>query len=163
MANDSNTSSKTAAPFDMDAFAAALVKATSANQINGAELGAAIAQGVEAAQPKKDVEFGEWISRPENREPDLARPVFQNGSPIQIKGCSQDTIDHLNALQPGKYLGGAITVTVRGDEPNQQVHITYPCARLSERMKIYQLVTSFSDMVQKIHQEAQAAKVAVAR
>jgi hypothetical protein len=140
-------------PFDMDAFAAALVKATTANQPNGADIAAAITQGIAAVQPAKDVEFGEYIMRPGKLEPMLDRPVFQNGQPIQIKGCSQDTIKHLNGLAPGQYLGGAITVAVKGAAPNESVHISYPCSTHDDRLKVYQLVSSFSDMVAKIARE----------
>ena len=125
-------------------------------------LTAAFTAAITASQPGKKVDFGEFINRPENHEPKidpegapgtLIRPVFQNSQPIQIKGCSQKTLDNLNNLKPGRYLGNAITVTLRGDVPFQETHINYPCARVDERMKIYQLVSSFSDLVSKIAAE----------
>jgi hypothetical protein len=120
----------------------------------------AITNGIAATQPPRDVPFAEYILRPGKLEPKLDRPVFQNGQPIQIKGASQDTIRHLNNLKPGRYLGGAVTVALKGDAPNVSVHITYPCATNDERLRIYQLVSSFSDMVQKIAREQEPAQAA---
>jgi hypothetical protein len=113
----------------------------------------ALTAAIAAAQPKKDVTFEEFIQRPENREPDLKRPVFQNGHPIQIKGASAATIRNLDNLKPGTYLDGLITVRIDGREPNETVHITYPCSTIDQRMRIYSRVSSFSDMVKKIAAE----------
>ena len=116
-------------------------------------LASAIREAIVETRPAEKIDIGEYLMRPENREPDLDRPVFQNGQPIQIKGASQDTIKHLNALVPGDYLGGAIKVTFKGQAPDVSVHITYPCSTVDDRMKIYSLVSSFSDMICKISKE----------
>ena len=129
------------------------------SQVSLDALTAALTQVMQANQPAKKVDVAEYLRRPENREPELKRPVIQNGQPIQIKGASQDTINHLNNLESGEYLeGGIVRVEVRGQEPFQTVHITYPCATVDQRMKIYSLVSSFSDMVQKIAKEQRERK-----
>ena len=128
-----------------------------ANELDLNALAKAIADGITATQPTKDVSFEDYIKRPGVMEPKLKRPVFQHGHPIQIKGCSQDTIKHLDELQPGDYFGGLVKVTLRGYEPDVELHIDYPCATIDERMKVYSHVTSFSDMVQKMAKEQKAA------
>jgi hypothetical protein len=125
-------------------------------------LAAAITAGIAANQPARQVPFHEYMALPENREPELKRPVFQNGQPIQIRGCSADTIKHCDELEPGAYLGGVIRVTRNGQPPNEETHIDYPWSSVNERMIIYGLVSSFSDMVAKIHKE-QRERAAVKR
>ena len=135
---------------------------TPSGSTSNSELVAALREAILETRPAAKVDLAELLNRPENHEPKvdpegapgtLIRPVFQNSQPIQIKGCSQKTLDNLNNLKPGRYLGKAITVTLRGDVPFQETHINYPCARVDERMKIYQLVSSFSDLVAKIAAE----------
>lgn len=125
-------------------------------QISLDALTQALTNSFKLAQGPKDVSFEEYVRRPGKLEPVLDRPTFQNGQPIQIKGCSKDTLKHVNGLRPGKYISDVVTVTVKGTAPSQEVHITYPCASNDDRLRYNSLFSSFSDLVQKISQEQKA-------
>lgn len=125
--------------------------------VSVADLAAVFQTLVEQIKPK-EFDYNEFINRPENRDPaeQLTTPVLQHGHPIQIRGCSQDTIKHLNELVPGEYIGGRVKVTLKGQPPHQHFHIDYPWQTAQDRMHNHTLFTSFSDLVQKINQEQKA-------
>jgi hypothetical protein len=129
-----------------------------ATDLNLQDLAKAITDGIAATVPQKDVSYSDYVKRPGKRQPKLARPVFQNGQAINIKGASQDTVKHLDGLEPGEYLDGLVKVSTKGRDNNVEVHITYPCATVDDRMAIYSRVSSFSDMVQKIAAEQRQGK-----
>lgn len=118
-------------------------------------LTAAFAAAMKQVQPTPKTDPSEYMRRPDKVEPVLKRPVYQNGQPIQIRGASQDTINHLDNLVSGLYLNDLVIVEVRGKDPNQEVHIIYnfPFADKDRRMTLYSKVSSFSDLVQKIAAE----------
>jgi hypothetical protein len=122
-------------------------------------LTAAFTAALKQVQPARETDPSEYMRRPDKLDPVLKRPVYQMGQPVQIRGCSQDTINHLDNLVDGLYIDDMVKVEVRGKMPHQSVHITYnyDWDNRDQRMTFYSKVSSFSDMVAKIAKE-QAAK-----
>jgi hypothetical protein len=135
--------------------------ATTDRQLDMETLAAAITAGIAALQPAKDVPLDEYLKRPGKLDPVLKRPVYQNGSEIQIKGCSTATIERLDNLKPGFYLDDLIEVRITGRGTNEKTEIIYTkgCDR-DARMAIYQRVSSFSGMIKKIAAEQNGEAVA---
>ena len=113
-----------------------------------------------ANQPKPVEDSAAQLARRRANDPwyRLVRPVYQHGQPVQIKGCSDATVENLNNLVPGEYINKRVKVTVKGEAPNEQVHINYPIETAGERMKNAGLFSSFSDLLQKIADEQKTAK-----
>ena len=121
-------------------------------------LTAAFNAAITANAPPKKVDMGEFLRASE--EPELDRKTYQHGQPIQIRGCSQATLDTLNALQHGVYLDGLVTVTVSGRAPLERVDIDWPWRTQDQRLRAYMAFSSFSDMLQKVSKDAVEQKAA---
>ena len=134
--------------------------------ISAEDLAAAFQLGMtaalDAAKGPKPFDYAEYAQQPDVKDlmtggqHRLKQPVYQNGFLVNLRGCSDATIERLNGLKPGRYLGGRVEVTVKGDPPNESFHINYPWATVDERMRNYGMFSSFSDLVAKIDQEARA-------
>lgn len=121
-------------------------------------LAEAFQKALEGVAPPKPFDYSEYLQRPENQDPadSLKTPVLQHMQPLSIKGASDDLIRHLNELEPGKYIGGRVTVELIGRPPHQKFNITYPWQSMNDRMRNQNLFTSFSDLLQKINAEQKA-------
>ena len=94
------------------------------------------------------VSYGDYPAA--NPEGNPLKPAFQNGREVNPSGLSDDTIKKLSLIQPGRYLGGLITVN---QTASGGVHFKYKSTTPDERMNFTMAVHSFSDMVAKISAE----------
>lgn len=125
-----------------------------------AAFAAGMAEAMKQVAPKPPFDYAEYLARPENQDPadKLKRKTFHHGQPIQIRGCSQATLDNLDALEAGTYIDDMVTVEVRGKYPHEEVFIETPFVDRDRRLQFYQRVSSFSDLVQKIVAEQRERK-----
>ena len=114
-----------------------------------------LVSALQAIQPKKEVDYFEYLQRPENRDPAerLTRPVFQHGIPVNLHGVSDDTIKHLNEMQPGIYFDGIVTVELNGKPPHEALYIEYDIKNRDIRFKNHTLFTSLSDLAKKCNEQ----------
>ena len=119
-------------------------------------IGAAVAQGIAATQPRKEIREGdpEYVERQraEGWFDTFAKPVFQNGFEAQARGLSAEVRERACQLRPGTYLRGRVRVDVWG---NGSVNLRYPTngdAMLINR----DYFLSFSDLITKIWDEMHA-------
>lgn len=88
---------------------------------------------------------------------EFAHPVYQNGKTAPATCLPQALIDKTNALRPGKYLGGHVTVA---HDAKGGIHLLYKTATADDRMKNMTLFLSFEDLIDKITAEASLASPA---
>lgn len=120
--------------------------------IDAEALASAITAGIMATQPPRDKTYEERQreKRATDPRPKPSRPTFQNGFEINPRGLSTDCVRKLDALKPGIFLGGKVTVQDLG---NGGINIRYSNATPDERMGLMALFSSFSDLVFKLHAE----------
>lgn len=125
---------------------------TPAATVDLAALGAAIAAGITAAQPKVikegDPEYTERL-KAEGFFDEFERPVIQNGYSAQPRGLSEQTRHRASNLKSGKYLSGRVFVENNG----RAVFINYPTSKIDDRFKNQTLWHDFSDLVDKMWAE----------
>lgn len=80
-------------------------------------------------------------------------PVYQNGRECEPRGLSQQTRERASALQPGKYLGGMVTV----ERNDKAVHIKYKSMTVEDRMRYASKWRDFPDLIDKIWAEMHPA------
>jgi len=154
------TMAKTQTETEDPSLAAAILKLAEsfgASQSQVAETLAVLQQN----QRPREVNFGDTDYQEKLRRETqvLKRPAFQNGFPVNPSGLSDEVIDRLATVKPGKYLGGAVTVAIDG---NDGIHLIYKNKTVEQRMAFARLVTSFSDLVNKIWSEMHPEPVAAA-
>lgn len=116
----------------------------------------AIAAGVQAAlaanAPKRKVTYGEVAAK--NAPPKLMAPAYQNSKEVNPRGLSDATIQKLFEIPTGSYLNGLVRVHRR---PDLGIEFYYDNYSSPDRRVAFMLaVRSFSDMVAKLHDEAQS-------
>jgi hypothetical protein len=124
-------------------------------------LAAAFSQAIELARPKP-VDVAQIFIDHDNADPvkRLRRKITQCGAAIQIRGCSDDLVKHLNELEPGVYLNGRVTVEQRGNPPHESLDIQYPRTSVTDRVINQGLFSSFSVLLQLINAEQKARAAA---
>src|SRR5688572_16228061 len=92
-----------------------------------AAIGAAVAQGIAAMTPAKEIKEGdpEYTARlhAEGFYDEFERPVYQNGYQAQARGLPAETRERASRLKPGHYLKGRVRVDVDG---HGGVYLNYP-------------------------------------
>lgn len=117
---------------------------------------------VQAIQQTKPVEKKNAINRkpgtpwtPKDGSPKLKlkRKMFQHGLLIDSDMESNETVDLLNRLKPGRFLDGWVSVTRRRDKG---IDITYPIRSSSQRLKLSSTfgITSFKGLLERCVEEA---------
>lgn len=99
--------------------------------MSGAELGAAIAQGIASATPRK-VSFGEYARRPDpvyhpkGKTVAMKRPYYQNGSKLEYATTHDKEIEMLNRItHSGRYIERLVEVVVYQDGADDVVDIRF--------------------------------------
>jgi hypothetical protein len=126
----------------------------------GAAIGAAVAQGIAAIAPRREMKEGdpEYVAR-QHAEGwfdafDNGVVVLQNAYEAQARGLSAEVRHRAAHLRPGAYLKNRVKVTVEND--GAVVRLAYPVK--GDAMLINRdYFTSFSDLVNKIWDEMHAA------
>jgi hypothetical protein len=90
---------------------------------------------------------------PEGKQPEkqLKRKFYQHG--IEIRGkVTQEEVDLLNKLKPGRYCEGFVEVQLRKD---RGINIEYPVKTNSQRLRLVNQfgVTKFADLLRRIVDE----------
>lgn len=110
---------------------------------------AGILQQMIANQPKRVItedspEYQDRL-RAEGHFDVFEKPVYQNGHEAAPKGLSAQTRERAVALQPGKYVGGKVTVEATSDGG---VHLKYKSKSVEDRMS--QPWKDFTDLIDRI-------------
>lgn len=130
------------------------------------ELAQALITGIrEAIKESRPKEFDalEHLRREQELDPgrNLIRPTFHHNVPVNLRGCSDETVKQLNELKPGRYIKGMVTVEIRGDAPNDALYIETPFQNKDERMRFYmEIGGKFSNMVAMVTKEIKEREAA---
>jgi hypothetical protein len=118
------------------------------------DLAAALGQAIRESQPRKRTTYKDALAQ--NPIPELPQPTFQNSKAVNPRGLSDDTLKKLATIPSGTYLNGLISV-IR-DVNRRTLDFYYDNYSSTDRRVNFMLaVTSFSDLVNKVHAEATAA------
>ncbi len=120
----------------------------------GAEIAAAIREGIESARPKK-ITFANrvpktpWSPKDGSRKTPLKRKIYQHGLLIQAGTVTNEEIDLLNQLKPGSYCSGFITVVRRKD---RGLNIDYKIKTNSDKLKLSSQygIRNFTELIQRL-------------
>lgn len=129
----------------------------------GATIGAAVAQGIAAIAPRKELKEGdpEYVARQHEMgwydDFDGGVKVLQNAYEAQARGLSAEVRFRAAHLKPGQYLKNRVSVTVESD--GAIVRIAYP-SKGDNMLKNQALWRDFPDLVNQIWAEMQPAPVA---
>lgn len=133
------------------------VPTTPAITMSGAELGAAIAQGIANATPRK-VSFGEFARRPDpvyhpqgKAGPQMKRPYFQNGTKLEYANTHDAEIALLNRItHSGRYINRLVEVVVSQDGADDVVDIRFSNKTTDLQIELKGHCRNFLDMLQQI-------------
>lgn len=108
------------------------------DNVGAAALAQAIREAIEASKPAaKKNQFQRKIGTPwtpkTGKKLKLKRKMFQHGLPLSEEWLSNEEIDLLNKIRPGKYGDGFIVVFRRRD---RGVDIEYPIKTASQRLRL---------------------------
>lgn len=125
--------------------------------MSGAELGAAIAQGIASATPRK-VSFGEYARRPDpayhpmgKAGPQMKRPYFQNGRKLEYASTHDKEIALLNRLtHSGRYIDRLVEVVVSQDGADDVVDIRFSNKTPDMQIELKGHCRNFLDMLTQI-------------
>lgn len=126
------------------------------------DLGKQIADGINAARPKK-VTAGQYDPRTpfhpnKKAAKKLRRPVYQNGSRLHANRLFDREIDLLNKIvRSGRYINRLIEIQVRQDGPDEVVDIRYKNRTIDDRMEHKGAYRDLTDMLTQIVNEQDAA------
>jgi hypothetical protein len=88
-------------------------------------------------------------------KPALARKYYQNGIMLQREQLSADAINMLNALQPGLYCGGVLSVVPTQDGTKMSaLDIRYTNKSVDDRMAIKDQFRDFEGMLKAMLKES---------
>jgi len=115
----------------------------------------AVNQGLLLAnQPQKQLGFGDpefqTMLRERGYYREFAKPLYQNTMLSPADMVPVDIVAKVNALKPGKYLGGRVTVRVE----DKHIQLVYPTATPDDRMTNAQYWRTFDELIEKITAEA---------
>lgn len=118
----------------------------------GQVIGAALAQGIAATQPPRELREGdpEYVARQqaEGWFDTFEKPVYQNAYEAQARGLSPEVRWRAARLVSGKYLRGRVTV----EADDTSVRLKYPVS--GDAMLINRdYFRDFSDLITKIWDE----------
>ena len=84
---------------------------------------------------------------------EFKHPVYQNDKACPAQGVPQATIELVDKLREGRYIGGRVEVK-RGAKGS--VHLHYPSGTPDDRMRNNGLFRTFEELIDKITAEMQA-------
>lgn len=125
--------------------------------MSGAELGAAIAQGIAGATPRK-VSFGEYARRPDpmyhpmgKAGPQMKRAYFQNGRKLEYASTHDKEIEQLNRItHSGRYIDRLVEVVVFQDGADDTIDIRFSNATADMQIELKGHCRNFLDMLTQI-------------
>jgi len=119
---------------------------------------ASVLEQLAAQAPVQEIGYGHPKFQDRLREEGFmdafAAPVYQNGKEAVARGLTPETIARAPQLKPGTYLGGKVEVA---HDHHGRVHLRYPHAKVTDRMRFQAVASSFDDLVGKIWAEMHAA------
>lgn len=145
----------------MSAEQFAQLLAAFSNQIS-TNLGQQIAEGINAARPKK-VTAGQYDPKTpfhpnKKRAKKLLRPFYQNGTRLSPTRMFDREIELANQIvRSGRYINRLIEVIVRQDGADEVVELRYKNRTIDDRMEHKGAYRDLTDMLQKIVDEQNAA------
>jgi hypothetical protein len=94
----------------------------------------------------------------ESQRPQLTRRYFQNGFDVHADKLNDEQRRLLAKLQPGQYLGGLISISVRnpGNGESAIVDINYNNASVEQRIELKTLCRDFTEIVRACVSEHEA-------
>jgi hypothetical protein len=109
-----------------------------------------------ANQPKREMTFGDpefqQLLKDRGYYREFAKPLYQNTFLSPADCVPVDIVNKVNALKPGKYLGGRVTVRVE----DKHIQLVYPTATPDDRMTNAQYWRTFDELIERITAEAAA-------
>jgi hypothetical protein len=121
--------------------------------VDAAALGESIAAAIQATQGPRKVSFAEHAANKKLKNPKhkLQRPMFQNGWLLDAEALSNQEIDLLNAVGPGRYIDGLVEVVEKDKGSNRELHINYASKTIDQRMQLASHgVNSFAALLKRI-------------
>lgn len=128
---------KDTAPVAEDRFAAALEAIAQSNA------------AILANQPRKRLSYGDWLAK----QPKRAMPcvLYQNGMRLDEAMLTNEQIDLLKGLKPGKFLNRLVTVHRDMSHSEMPWHITYPCKTPEQRITLANAIRGdFTDLLRRL-------------
>jgi hypothetical protein len=130
----------------------------------GETIGAAVAQGIAAIAPRKELKEGdpEYTARLQAEgfydTFDGGVIVLQNTREAQARGLSAEVRSRAAHLKPGSYIKNRVKVTVEND--GAIVRLSYPVSGTNDALINQSHFSSFEDLITKIWQEMHATVAA---
>lgn len=100
------------------------------------------------SQPVKRVPWAKFKTRSPfnptgNKKRKLLRRIYQNGYPVNIKKLFDEEIAMFNKVEPGRYMGGLVTIVQVQTGGNTDLHIVYANKSFDQRLA---LMSSFRNL-----------------
>lgn len=124
------------------------------------KLANAITNAVAEAGPVKQIHISRYTAKtPWNPTGSKQRPkmrcrFFQNGFEIREAFVTDEDIDRLNKIRPGRYLNRKVEVIQRNEHGNESMELRYSNATIEQRMELKNEARSLSEMLKRIVSEA---------
>lgn len=127
-------------------------------------LAKAITEAVAEASPVKQVHISRyraqtpWNPTGELRRRKMEARFLQNGIELRDWHITDEDIDLLNQIKPGRYMDRKVEVVERNENGSRTVEIRYSNQSIGQRMEMKNYARNFTELLQNIVTEMKPAK-----